>query len=76
MEMGISRQGSNCGFYRWVVVIGGEHRGVIAREGWTKKQVKGFLYQKAQQSVAELKRWGKMSGVVEPGDNKKMVAGA
>ena len=65
---------SNHGLRFCVVVIGGEHRGVIAREGWTKKQVKQFLHQKARRSVAELKRWGMMPGVLENGDDENMVS--
>lgn len=65
-----SNHGSQC----CVVVIGGEHRSVIAKEGWTKKQVKSFLHQKAQRSMAELKRWGMMPGIVERGDDEKLVA--
>lgn len=65
-----SNHGSQC----CVVVIGDEHRSVIAKEGWTKKQVKDFLYQKAQRSMAELKRWGMVPAIVERGDDEKLVA--
>ena len=72
--MGHYSEGSNYGLKFCVVVINDEHRDIIAREGWTKTQVKEFLYQKARRSVAELKRWGMMPGVVERGDDEKMMA--
>ncbi|MFC1904458.1 hypothetical protein ACFLXT_01635 [Chloroflexota bacterium] len=68
------REGSNWGLGSCVIVIGGEHRGVITREGWDKKQVKEFLYQRSIRSAAELKRWGTMPGEMKPGDDEKMLA--
>ena len=73
VTMGNYRLSSDYGLRFCALVMGGEHRGVIAREGWTKKQVKEFIYQKAQRSVAELKRWGLMLGFVEHGDDEKLV---
>ena len=65
---------SGSGLRYCVVVLGGEHRGVIAKQGWTKKQVRNFLYQSSMRSIAGLKSWGLMPGTVESGDDKKMAA--
>ncbi len=72
--MGDYNQGRSYGLRYCVVVINSEHRSIIAREGWTKKQVKDFLYRKTQRSAAELKRCNMMPGVVESGDDEKVVA--
>ena len=72
--MGDYALGSNAGSQYCVLVIGGEHRNIIAKQGLTKKQVKEFLHQKAQRSRAELKRWGMMPDVVDGGHDEELVA--
>jgi hypothetical protein len=51
-----------------VVVITPEHAAIIARDGWTKPAIRGYLYEHARRTLADLKRGGKMAGVIEPGD--------
>ncbi|MGD9891207.1 MAG: hypothetical protein AB7R89_26070 [Dehalococcoidia bacterium] len=51
-----------------VVVITPEHADIIARDGWTKPAIRGYLYEHARRTLADLKRGGKMSGTLEPGD--------
>ncbi len=75
VAMGNYNRALNSGSGYCVVVIGDDHRNVLARAGWSKKQVKDYLYQKTQRSVADLKRWGLMPGAVERGDDEQILAG-
>lgn len=56
-----------------VVVLAPEHVQIIARAGWTKQDIREYLFRHARRSLAELKRCGKFPGVVEPGDEEKMI---
>jgi hypothetical protein len=51
-----------------VVVVAPEHAQLLARDGWTKPAMRDWLYRHARRSLADLKRGGKVEGVVEPGD--------
>ncbi len=53
-----------------VIVIGGEHAKVLRESGWSKRQVKECLFEHARQSLAELKRAGRLPGEIEPGDEQ------
>lgn len=55
------------------VVLSPEHARIIAKGGFTKKQVKQFLYEHSWQTKADLIRWGKIDGPVREEDEKKMV---
>lgn len=46
------------------VVIGPEHAATIAAEGWSKQDVKSFLFHEARRSVGELTRGGEYYGDV------------
>ena len=54
-----------------VVVIAPEHAGILARDGWSKRKMREFLYAHARRTAADLKRAGKLEGEVEPGDETK-----
>jgi hypothetical protein len=56
----------------YVVIIAGEHMKTIAADGWTKKDIRTFLFEKTQSSHEHLKRTERMAGAVQPGDDKKM----
>ena len=45
-----------------VLVLSPEHAGVIAKTGWSKAGVKQFLFDHATQSLADLRRFGKVAG--------------
>jgi hypothetical protein len=45
-----------------VVVMGPEHAGIVARQGWSKQDVKAFLAEHCRRPVADLARIG-MTGV-------------
>lgn len=53
----------------YAVVLGPQHAAAIARRGWTKDDVRGFLAQRARRSLADLKRAGRMPGDLEAGDD-------
>jgi hypothetical protein len=53
-----------------VVVITPEHAQILARDGWTKPDIRQYLYEHARRSLADLKRGGKRQGEVEPGDEQ------
>ena len=56
----------------YVVCIAGEHMKTIAADGWTKAEIRKFLFEKTHSSHEHLKRTQRMSGAVQPGDDKKM----
>ncbi|MCJ7830455.1 MAG: hypothetical protein MUP74_03615 [Desulfobacterales bacterium] len=51
-----------------LVVLGGEHTEVLRQSGWTKKEVKRFLYGQARRTVADLKRAGRLPGEIGSDD--------
>ncbi|MCZ6474315.1 MAG: hypothetical protein O6934_12830 [SAR324 cluster bacterium] len=53
-----------------VIVFGAEHVKVLRDNGWSKQQVKQCLFEHARQSVAELKKAGRLPGGIEPGDEQ------
>lgn len=57
-----------------VVVVCPEHAGIIGRPGWSRRTVKEFLYTHARQSVATLKKTGKLPGAVEAWDDERMIS--
>jgi hypothetical protein len=64
--------GSVMGQPTYVVVLAGEHMKTIAADGWDKKRIRQFLFEKTQNSYAHLKRTQRMSGEIAPGDEQKM----
>ena len=64
--------GSVMGQPTYVLVLAGEHMKTIAADGWTKKDIRTFLFEKTQSSHEHLKRTHRMSGAVQPGDDTKM----
>ena len=51
-----------------IVVLSGEHRRLVAEAGWSKQQVKRYLFEHARRSIAELKKVKRLPGEPEPGD--------
>jgi hypothetical protein len=56
------------GYNQSLVVFAGEHSEVLRQSGWSKRDVKSFLLERARRSVADLKRAGRRPGAVEAGD--------
>jgi hypothetical protein len=57
---------------QYAVIIAGEHMRVIADDGWSKADIKRFLFEHTQNSVAHLKRTHRIAGSVQPGDETTM----
>ena len=57
---------------QYVVALAGEHMRTIAGSGWTKKEIRQFLFDRTQNSLAHLKRTHRIPGEVQPGDESKM----
>ena len=46
----------------YVVILAGEHMRTIAQGGWGKKEIRQFLFEHTQNSIAHLKRTNRMPG--------------
>jgi hypothetical protein len=64
--------GTVMGQSTYVVCLAGEHTATIGRDGWDKKRIRQFLFEKTHNSYAHLKRTGRMSGEIANGDESKM----
>jgi hypothetical protein len=54
------------------VVIGGEHTRVIGDDGWSKADIKQFLFEHTHNSVAHLKRTNRLPGAIFSEDETTM----
>lgn len=57
---------------QYVLVIAGEHMEVIARDGWSKADIRQFCFDHTQTSAAELKRMNIMPGEVTRQDESTL----
>jgi hypothetical protein len=57
---------------QYVVVIAGEHMRVIGDDGWSKADIKQFLFDHTHSSIAHLKRTNRIPGPVHPDDETTM----
>jgi len=53
---------------QYFIVLAGEHMQVIAKDGWSKKDIKQFCYENTQTSLAELKSIHLVPGTIQPED--------
>jgi len=53
-----------------IVIFAGEHCETLRAGGWSKRQIKEFLYEHARRSVADVKRAGRLAGPVQPEDER------
>lgn len=60
----------------YVVVIAAEHRRVLFNAGWTKRDVRRFLYERAGRTLADLERVGRVKGPIEPGEERRWMPAA
>ena len=60
--------GTVMGQPEYVLVLAGEHMRTIARDGWSKADIRRFVFEHTQSSHAHLKQTNRMSGEVKPGD--------
>ncbi len=56
----------------YVVTLAGEHMRTIAASGWGKKEIRQFLFEHTQNTVAHLKRTNRIPGEIKPGDDTKL----
>ena len=52
----------------YALVIAGEHMRTIAADGWSKADIRTYVFEHTQNSLAHLKRTGRLAGDVKPGD--------
>ena len=57
-----------------VIVLCPEHIGNLERAGWSKEQVKGFLYETAQRSIADWRSAGRLIPDSVGGANDRLHA--
>jgi len=56
----------------YCVVLGGEHMRTIAEDKWTKADIRTFIFENSQNTVAHFKRTARMPGTVKPQDESAM----
>jgi len=64
--------GNVMGQPQYVIVLAGEHMRTVAASGWGKKEIRDFVWQHTQNSLAHLKRTQRMSGAIQDGDETKL----
>jgi hypothetical protein len=62
------RHPGQAGQPHYCVVLAGEHMRTIAAEGWSKADIRTFVFEHTQQTVAHLKRTARVPGEVRPED--------
>lgn len=58
------------------VIIAEQHMQIIHGAGWSKAEIRRFLWERARRSLAELKRVGKIPGHPVSGDEEKFLMAA
>ena len=66
--------GNVMGQPHFVVILAGEHMRTIAGDGWSKAQIRQFLFEHTQNSHAHLRRIHQMAGAGRPGDETRHAA--
>jgi hypothetical protein len=56
----------------YCLVLAGEHMRTIAADGWSKADIRKFVFENSKNSVAHFKRTGRMPGAVKPEDESTM----
>ena len=57
---------------QYFLIFAGEHRSILAKEGWTKEKIRQYCFANTQASHAELKRVQVMPGEILAGDETRM----
>src|SRR5499425_54800 len=52
----------------YCVVLAGEHMRTIAADGWSKADIRKFIFENTTNTVAHFKRTARIPGTVKPGD--------
>ena len=64
--------GNVMGQPQYMVILAGEHMRVIARDGWTKAQIRQFVFEHTRNSHAHLKQTHRMAGALLPDDETRL----
>ena len=56
----------------YCVILAGEHTRTMAQDGWTKTQIRQFIFDHTQNSLAHLKQTHRLAGAVQPGDEARL----
>ena len=64
--------GNVVGQPQYCVILAGEHMRTIAQDGWSKAQIRQFIFDHTQNSLAHLKRTHRLAGAVQPGDETRL----
>jgi hypothetical protein len=62
------------GFNQVLLVFAGEHTEVLAKAGWTKREIAEFIVRHARRPVADFKRAARLPGEPVPGDESTLRA--
>jgi hypothetical protein len=64
--------GNVVGQPQYLVILAGEHTRTMAQDGWTKPQVRQFIFDHTHNSLAHLKQTHRLAGAVQPGDEARL----
>lgn len=64
--------GNVVGQPQYLVILAGEHTQTMARDGWTKAQIRQFIFDHTHNSLAHLKQTHRLSGAVQLGDETRL----
>jgi hypothetical protein len=64
--------GNVMGQPQYMVILAGEHMRTIARDGWSKVEIRQFVWEHTHNSHAHLKRTQRLAGEVLAGDETRM----
>src|SRR5574341_288316 len=56
----------------YCVVLAGEHMRTIATDGWSKSDIRKFVFENTASSIAHLKRTARFPGAIRPEDETTM----
>ncbi len=61
----------------YCVVLAGEHMRTIAADGWSKSDIRKYVFENTTNTIAHLKRTGRLPGAIKPdGRDRDPAAGA
>ncbi|HSC70010.1 MAG TPA: hypothetical protein VLH58_01570 [Candidatus Methylomirabilis sp.] len=64
--------GNVVGQPQYAVILAGEHMRTIAQDGWGKPQIRQFIFDHTQNSLAHLKQSHRLAGEVKSGDEARL----
>jgi len=58
----------------YCVVLAGEHMRTIAGDGWSKAEIRNFIFENSKNNIAHFKRTGLLPGAIKPEDESTQRA--